>query len=142
MSQMIKLPDERAEQLRTLSKNLGISIAECIGLFINEQIEKGNLEPDVPGFRIIKNDKGYKLKTDIADFRFARQKFLDDAAKAIRAITKPGTDNPLMPSPEGMKLARRGTSIKIIETSSGKQITLAPSVANDVAGMLEREAKS
>lgn len=142
MPNFIKLPSERVEQLRALSRNLDLSIADCIGQFIEEQIEKGNLEADVPGFRILIDGEAARLKTEEIDVRFSSKTFLEDAAKSIRAMVTPSKDNPMMPLPDGFGLSRRGTSLKIKDTVNGAEITLAPSIASDVADMMERAAKS
>lgn len=142
MPNFIKLPSERVEQLRALSKKLELSIADCIGQFIEEQIEKGNLEADVPGFRILIDGKEARLKSGDIDVRFSSKTFLEDAAKSIRAVITPSKNNPMMPLPDGFGLSRRGTSLKIKDTVNGAEITLAPSIAIDVAKMMERAAKS
>ncbi|WP_152541124.1 hypothetical protein [Sulfitobacter noctilucae] len=142
MPELVKLPSQRVEQLRQLSSKLQMPISDCIGQFIAEQIEKGNLDPDVPGVQVSKSAKEVRFKTPDVDLRSSRIQFLEDAAASIRAITRPSKNNPLMPLPENFGVTRRGTSVKIRDTETGSETTLALSVALDVAAQLERASKS
>lgn len=141
MPDYIKLPSERVEQLRTLAKNLDMTIADCIGMFINQQIENGNLVQGVPGFRIYREGKEVHVGTDEWD-KVVSSQSATNIARSIRALISPSKDNPVMPLPEGFGLARRGTSLKLRDTRTGAEKTLAPSIAKDVADLLERAAKS
>lgn len=142
MPKNINLPTERVQQLEALGAKWNMTVADVVGKMIHQQIANDELESDVPGFRIIKDGKTVCLKTDELNLRFSRKEYLADAAKSIRAILKPSKDNPLMPLPDGFSLARRGTSLKLIDTEAGAEKTLAPSIALDLAEMLERAAKS
>lgn len=142
MPEFIKLPNQRVEQLRQLSAKLQIPISDCIGMFISEQIEKGNVDPDVPGVEVTKTATEVRFKTLDFDIRSSRLKFLEDAAASIRAITRPSKTNGFVPLPENFGVARRGTSVKIMDTDTGSETTLALGVALDVASQLERAANS
>lgn len=142
MPRNINLPTERVQQLETLAEKWNLSVADVVGKMIHQQIEAGELERDVPGIRIIKNGEEVKFKTSELDVRFSSKTFLEEAAKSIRAMVTPSKDNPMMPLPDGFGLSRRGTSLKIKDTVNGAEITLAPSIASDVADMMERAAKS
>ncbi len=50
MPTIIQLPDERAEQLRALSKARNMPITDLIGEYIEQQIKAGHLPAGVPGF--------------------------------------------------------------------------------------------
>lgn len=142
MPKNINLPTERVQQLEALGAKWDMTVADVVGKMIHQQIADGELTSDVPGFRITKDGKTVSLITDELNLRFSRKEYLADAAKSIRAILAPSKSNPLMPLPDGFGLARRGTSLKLQDTEAGTEKTLAPSIAIDVAEMLERAAES
>lgn len=136
MPDFIKLPSERVEQLRALSKKLNMPIADCIGMFINEQIAKGNLAADLPGFAVERH--GDQVKIDTGEWLKAMTKSdAEQVAMSIRALLKPSKDNPFLPT-VGLEIFRRGTSLKLKDAATGAERTVAPSIAADFAGMIER----
>ena len=141
MPRNINLPTERVQQLEKLSEKWSMSVADVVGELIHQQIEKGELEPDVPGFRIEVEGKEVRIGTDEWD-KVVSARSASNLAQSIRSILTPSKDNPFMPLPEGFGVARRGTSLKLKDTETGAEKTLAPSIAIDVADMLERAAKS
>lgn len=143
MADFIKLPTERVEQLRLLAKNLNITIADCIAVFIREQIEKGNLPDTVPGITIERN--GDSVMLDTGAFRRDMAAGLAQAyAKQVHgmldAIKTPSRTNPFL-TRAGLDVARRGTSLKLIDRSTGAEKTLAPSVALDFARVLQQASQ-
>lgn len=141
MPKNVNLPVERVQQLEMLAKKWNLSVADVVGELIHQQIEKGELEPDVPGFRIYKDGDEVRIGTDEWDKLVSTQS-ANNIAKSIRALTTPSKNNPILPLPEGFGLVRRGTSLKIADKETGSEKTLAPSVAKDVATMIERAAKA
>jgi hypothetical protein len=143
MSEFIKLPSERVEQLRTLSKNLDMPIADCIAMFVREQIAKGNLPDEVPGITV--KQTGNNIALDLGAFTRVMTKDIATAYAAqvhgmLTAIATPSKANPFMPE-IGLDVARRGTSIKLIDRTSGAEKTLARSVAEDFARVLSQAAE-
>lgn len=143
MADHIKLPAERVEQLRTLAKNLDMTIADCIAMFIREQIEKGNLPDEVPGITVVR--KGEQIALDAGVFTSTMTKdlakhYAAQVRQMVDPIATPSTSNPFLPELK-LDVARRGTSIKLIDTVSGAEKTLAPSVAKDFARVLSHSAK-
>lgn len=141
MPKNINLPTERVQQLEKLAEKWSMSVADVVGELIHQQIEKGELEPDVPGFRIYREGKEVHVGTDEWN-KVVSSQSATNIARSIRALISPSKDNPVMPLPEGFGLARRGTSLKLKDTRTGAEKTLAPSIAKDVADLLERAAKS
>ncbi|MBB2969807.1 hypothetical protein [Mesorhizobium sp. RMAD-H1] len=140
MPDFIKLPSERVEQLRQLSENLNMSIADCIAVFIREQIEKGNLEDRVPGITVER--KGNSVTVDTGAFRTSltadlAKRYAAQVRAMVRPISTPAKGNPFIPE---LDVARRGTSIKLIDRATGAAKTLAPSVAEDFVRVLEQSA--
>ncbi|APX15091.1 hypothetical protein BWR17_03990 [Phaeobacter inhibens] len=141
MPKNINLPTERVQQLERLAEKWKMSVADVVGELIHQQIEKGELERGVPGFRIFKNGKEVHIGTDEWDKQVSAQS-ASNIANSIRSLITPSKENPMLPLPDGFGLARRGTSLKLKDTETGAEKTLAPSIAKDVAEMLERVAKS
>lgn len=142
MADFIKLPSERVEQLRALAKNLDMTIADCIAVFIRQQIAQGNLPDTVPGITIERNGEHVVLNTGT----FTRSMTVDLAtayAAQVRsmldAIKTPSQTNPFLTNAR-LDVARRGTSLKLIDRSTGAEKTLAPSVAEDFARVLQHSA--
>jgi hypothetical protein len=150
----IKLPSERVDQLRTLAKNLDMTIADCIGMFVNEQIEKGNLERAVPGIRIERYGKEIRIGSDEWN-KLLSENSVEKLAAGIRAMLTPSEkettsframvdtakSNPFTPIPDFI-LSRRGTSLKMRDAETGAEKTFAPSIAREFADAMEHAAKA
>lgn len=142
MTDHIKLPAERVEQLRRLAKNLDMTIADCIAMFVREQIEKGNLQDEVPGITITRHGK--QITVDTGAFQsvlpkdFAKN-YAEQVRRMVERIITPDSSNPFIPELK-LDVARRGTSIKLVDKDSGAEKTLAPSVAKDFARVLSYAA--
>jgi hypothetical protein len=142
MPKHVNLPSERVKQLETLAEKWEMSVADVIGRLIHEQIEKGELSPDVPGVTVKRKGNAFSFSTPDFQFKFDREEYLISASQKIRQVISPSPDNPLMPLPKGFGVVRRGTSLKLQDKRSGAETTFAPSVAEDVAAMMERTIKS
>lgn len=142
MTDHIKLPAERVEQLRRLAKNLDMTIADCIAMFVREQIEKGNLQDEVPGITITR--QGKQITLDTGSFRSVLPKdlaksYAEQVRRMVEPIITPSKSNPFLPEVK-LNVTRRGTSIKLVDKDSGAEKTLAPSVAKDFARVLFKAA--
>jgi hypothetical protein len=143
MSDVIKLPPERAEQLRMLAKKLDMTIADCIAMFIREQIAKSVLPDTVPG--IIIERKGESIALDTGSFKRDMTAGLAQAYAAqvrgmLDPIKTPAPGNPFLTSAK-LDVAKRGTGLKLIDRSTGAEKTLAPSVAFDFARVLQQASE-
>ena len=133
MPELLQLPSERMAQLRNLSRNRDITISDLIGEYVNDQITKGNLEADLPGFKIERI--GDSVSIDTGDWtKTIPASTAETLGYAISAILKPGKNNPFMPLP-GIDLVRRGTSIKIVDLDTGKEKTISRGIAADLASL-------
>ncbi|AKI01438.1 hypothetical protein IMCC20628_02742 [Hoeflea sp. IMCC20628] len=142
MANHIKLPAERIQQLSALSKNLNMKIPDCIAMFINEQIAKGNLPDEVPGMKVER--AGDRVKLDLGTFSKTLTRDLAKSyADTIRGITgpilKPSKNNPFL-SDANLGAVRRGMSVKLLDLDTGAEKTVSRSVANDFAANLSKAA--
>lgn len=146
MPDFIKLPSERVEQLRALSKVRNTTIANLIAEYVNHEIEAGNLPDAVPGIAVRR--RGARVHLDFGDFT----KTLDlDLARAfattLRWLATPkktGMAGALTEAAQALSgahlvgLSRHATSVKV--TGEGGTRTLAPSVARDLARVIDKAA--
>jgi hypothetical protein len=51
-SVLIRLPEERRDQLALLARRLDLPMAEAFGWLINQEISRGGLRDETPGFHI------------------------------------------------------------------------------------------
>ena len=147
MPDFIKLPSERVEQLRILSKNREIPIADLIGEFINDQIAKGHLSHDIPGVAVTR--KGDVVTVDMGEFSRAMSPDLAQAyATCLQWMATPrsagmvGASRGAAQMVSGAHLVgigRRGTSIRLTG-ENGAERTFAPSVARDLAKLVAKIA--
>lgn len=147
----IVIADEHAAQIRQLAEKLGITRAEAVGVLLKDAIAAGRIEDGVPGFEIVREGEAVTIE---AVGKFVREMSRDQArqySKAIRAAITPAADNPLMPAVDASRLtrdlleanlavARRGGSVKLRDPATGAEKTLAPSVAADVARLIDKAA--
>lgn len=143
MPELIKLPSERVEQLRILSKNREMPIADLIGEFITEQIAKGHIEPGIPTIAV----KRAKDSIEIDFGTFKRTMPLDVARAYATTLewfaNRNGEFAQIAQNLSGAQVVgikRQGTSVKV-EGENGGERTLAPSIARDLAEIVRNAAQ-
>lgn len=142
MPDLIKLPAERVEQLRLLSKARDLPIADLIAEYVRDQVAAGHIPSGVPG--IVVKRAGKKVRIDYGTFTQT-----DDAqwaqlfALALRYVAS-RRENPVSQLAEvvsgahQMGVSRQGTGVKI-KVDKHERV-LAPSIAVDLADEIERIA--
>lgn len=137
----IVVPDERAEQLRRFSQSLNISMADAIGVLINDAVAAGKIPADVPGFKVFRHGQEVTFEADGAFVKHMNRDAAKDYADRLRAVARsiitPSADNPFMPTPD---ILRRGTGVKLREPATGAEKTVAPSIADDLAALIGNAA--
>jgi len=140
----IQLPSERVEQLRALSRNRDLPIADLIGEFINDQIDKGNIDRAIPTIDVrrvgdhIEIDYGAFKRTFGLELARAYATNLRWFARPKNAALRSAID--VVMGAELVGLSRRGTSVKATGEDGGAR-TLAPSIARELAAVIEDAAK-
>ena len=144
MSDIIQLPSERVEQLRALSRNRNLPIADLIAEFVNDQVAKGHLDRAIPTIDVRRNGDHVEI-----DFGTFKRTFGLELARAyainLRWLARPKSDalKSMIDSMSGTELvglSRRGTSVKATG-EDGSARTLAPSIARELATLIEDAAK-
>lgn len=144
MPDFIQLPSERVEQLRALSRNRDMPIADLIGEFVNDQIDKGHIDRAIPTIDVRR--VGENVEIDYGTFK---RSFAPDLARAyainLRWFARPKNDA-LKATIDGVSgselvgLSRRGTSVKATG-EDGSARALAPSIARELAALIEAAAE-
>lgn len=135
----IGIPTERAEQLDLLAKSLGISVADAVGVLINDAIAAGKIPDVVPGITI---ERTGDLVTMAAQGAFVKSMTRETArqiAFQARNILD-GTVAAFSNGPDGIGILRRGSGVKFRDLDSGGEKTVAKGIARDVARLLDRAA--
>lgn len=145
MAKQIMIPDERAAQLEKFASDHGVKVSEMIGLLVEWAIEAGKVKDEIPGIAIYRDGK--KVDIDLGDWKKSMSLLQADAfttklRQTIRAALTPAPDNLLLPAPDfGAIISRHGPGVKIVDSVTGAQKTLAKSVAGDIARMIDTAAK-
>ncbi|GHA35018.1 hypothetical protein GCM10007989_33670 [Devosia pacifica] len=141
MSKHVVLPDEREAKLKQIAAKHEITVAEAVGLLIEWAVEHEKVEPGIPGIEIRRDTNNV-----VIDFGVFRRTYSLEVAKAfsvaLRWYARPkGTQfSDILDALSGSEivgLSRRGTSVKVAGPN-GAERTLAPSVARELATLIER----
>ncbi|WP_108460232.1 hypothetical protein [Devosia naphthalenivorans] len=147
MPKHIVVPDEREAQLRQIAAKHNVTVAEAVGLLIGWAIEQGKVPASIPTIDVRR--VGNEVQVDFGEFQRVMSLDLAKAfATTLRwfSTTKvkgiPAAVTELAQALSGSHLvgiSRRGTSIKIAG-ENGRERTLAPSIARELAVLIERSA--
>jgi hypothetical protein len=147
MPKHIVVPDEREAQLRQIAAKHNVTVAEAVGLLIGWAIEQGKVPASIPTIDVRR--VGNTVEVDFGEFQRVMPLDLAKAfATTLRwfSTTKakgiPAAVTELAQALSGSHLvgiSRRGTSIKIAG-ENGRERTLAPSIARELAVLIERSA--
>lgn len=145
-SPTIKLPRERVDQLKSLGEVWNLSVADVIAKMVNQQVEAGVISGDVPGVTVERQGDRFRLDmlngwdrtfqkigSELREDRLLRAQELRQLAKSLRDSFDLPKGEPLLPTPKGFDLSRRGRYLKLRDSITGSERTLPPSVAKDIA---------
>ena len=149
MPDFVKLPSERVEQLRILSKARDMSIADLIAEFVRNEIANGRLTHELPGFGVQRI--GAEIEVDLGvDKRTFPLEMAHAYATALRWFAAPKAAGHLqtfrditqnLSGAHLVGIGRKGTSIKLTGDAGGER-TIAPSIARDLADWIDSTASS
>lgn len=139
------IPDERAAQLKQIATDHGVKIPDAIGLLIQWAVESGKIEDKIPSIKIFRDGK--EINVDLGDWKKSFSLF-DAAAFAseLRKLTEPtisAIKADMLTPPKDLltSISRHGPGVKIVDSETGAQKTVAKSIAGDIARMVETAAK-
>jgi len=141
---LIKIPDERATQLKALADREAITVTDLLGRFINREIKVGRLPDETPGFRF--KPIGRKVQIEIDGIKAPAIPHEDarSLADQLERIAIKGGAFLDADAPGSFQVGRVGNGVYLQFVSNGAKArrVLAPSVTLDVARQLRRAAKA
>lgn len=142
MPDMLRLPAERLEQLRRLSRNREETITQSVGWLIAQAIKIGDLADEMPGFTILAHKDVVIFALNEGEGVPSR---LPAAVAAGLADSIDSVANGKLTThlnifgDTGLKVTRVGTGIKL-ELLTGETKVISRDVAKDVARLLRKAA--
>lgn len=149
MAYMLKLPNERGEQLRLIADAENKTVVDLITDFIRQKIAEGVIPADLPNVELKTTEAG--MKVTLPGFSGSLPAVeIPNFTAALRSMAlkmPPGGEDSkqritdLISAFTGVKLKRMGAGVRLVSPTTGKEYSLASSVAADLADQIERETK-
>ena len=149
MVYMMKLSDERGEQLRQIAEAKGLSVADLIADYIRAEIIAGTIPADIPGVNLTSTDDEIKIVTrDGFEVTIPTNEgpILGDVLRGAAAMT----DDPErkkrwiegLAALSGVRVTRTGpNSLKLGSPLTGREYSLPLNVAADLGDQIAKAAK-
>jgi len=137
MGSVIKVPKERAEQLRMLSRRRQMPIADLIGEYVNAQIAAGHLPAELPGFAIERTGDTIIFGAGT----FSADLSVQDAARlgaALRDCADGSIDEVRLC--QGLRVLRNGRGLSLKHRGAAEERTMSRGIARDLGEWLLRVA--
>jgi hypothetical protein len=147
----VALPVPRHAQLKEIADKRGVSIADLIGQFVNQSIQKGEIADITPGLEVnIGGEPGTgtpKVTLPIGEFlsrmapAVARQlaDVLEDPEKG-KLLFSSVIENPNVVGWDKLRVSGKGVALVLSSIKSGESVTMSRSIAKDVARQLRKTA--
>ncbi len=135
----VRLDPRRLEQLKAIAHAEGSSVADVIAQIIRTKIADGVISPTIPGVTVKTVSDGVMI--DLGEGKSATYSSVSarEFATAIRAVAQGASSIVSLDHHYGV--VRQGTGIKIIAPFPGPEVAFPPSLAEDLAGLIEDAAK-
>lgn len=146
----IGLPDEHAERIKSFAQSQNISMADAVGVLLQRAAERGDIPAGLPGYDILRSgdqvtltiEGGYQRTFERAlarAFATALTWFAQSKAKGGLPSAMADLAQTVSGAEQYVGIRRQGNAIKIFDLD-GNERTLAPSVAAELALMIDRAA--
>lgn len=137
-TELIRIPGERADQLRRLAEHKGGSVADLIGQLIAAEVKRLGLGPQIGlGSTVdiaeLENGQVHFSAADLGTFIWSKEATAAVAGAIDNALGRKGGALDL---DAGLEIARVGTSIKIRNIETDEARSFAPSIAKELAALL------
>ena len=148
MPKILKLSDERGEQLRQIAAAEGKTMVAVVEDFIRAKAADGVIPADLPGVSVMK--RGRVIEINTADF--AGQVPLREAktlSETLRAMSRQSAADSIERRQKlaegagalsGIKVERMANGVRLVSPIDGKRYPVVFNVAEDLADQIEREA--
>lgn len=147
MSNHIRLPSERIEQLRQIATAKNTTIPELIAGFVRSEVTAGTIPANIPGIDVAKDAATITIKAQgfeatipanegptLADLLKGCATSNADPERKLRWIEG-------LAALSGIKVKRAGNGVKLVSPVTGKEYPLNLDVAVDLADQIDRRAK-
>jgi hypothetical protein len=138
-SLMLKLPVERALQLKQLAKSRGLSITDLIGEMVRAEFRTRNIIYEIPGYKIYVS--GGKIRFDVADVKTFRLR-PNEAAKIAESLERTAVSGGVITmTVDGadLKISRigGGVSLQVLDRDGSKSRRVTtPGIVQDLVEQL------
>lgn len=147
MPYMLKLADERGEQLKMIADREGKTVADVVTDAIRAKIDAGVIPAALPGVYVAKADENVTIEMQ----GFSGEVSAIEAAKLADSLREAGTS--LSPADverkqrwleglgalSGIKVERMASGVRLVSPITGQKYPLTFGVASDLADQIERE---
>lgn len=146
MSFMLKLPDERGEQLRQIAAAKNTTIPELIAGLVRSEVASGTIPNTIPGIDVAKDAANITIKAHgfeatipanegptLADLLKGSATSNADPERKLRWIEG-------LAALSGIKVKRTGQGVKLVSPFTGEEYSLALNVAADLADQISKPA--
>lgn len=148
MAYMLKLPDERGEQLRLIAAAKGITIPQVIENWIQREIDMGTIAADLPGVDVTSTGPLIKIEADnfAVEVPVAQGPTLADVLRGAADLDPADKERKRrwlegLAAVSGVKVQKMAAGVRLVSPITGKTYPLASSVAADLADQIDRAAE-
>jgi len=134
----IRVPHERMAQIKMIAEKRSMSYAELIAYWIEREIEDGTIPREVPGVTVRREADQIIVEMG-AISRSIRRDVAASFADNIRGVA--GLARETAEALGGLQVRKRGRGIKITDIESGAELATSPSVARDIAALIDKAAE-
>ena len=138
---IVKIPGERVDQLKRIAEKHNLSLADAIGLLINQEIAAGRLSDELTGLevKILRNGKVVLSILGIGDILMDRKSALQFAVSLENAADR--KRGGILDLDAGISVVGIGPAVRLRAVESDASRVLAPSIARDFARQIRRAAE-
>ncbi len=149
MVHILKLQDERGEQLRRIAAAKGVTMIQVIEQAIQREIDAGTIPPDLPGVTVTQTPDAVRITMPDFDGELSALEAArladslreagptltaDDAARKRRWLEG-------LAALSGVKVERMAQGVRLVSPITGKKYPLTFGVAADLADQIDRGTK-
>lgn len=144
---MLKLPDERGEQLRQIAAAKNTTIPDLIADLVRSEIEAGTIPATVPGIDLVRdgdviNIKAHGFEASIpANEGPTLADLLRDSATATADPERKQRWFEGLAALSGVKVKRMGAGVRLVSPLTGNEYPITFGVAADLGDQIEKAAQ-
>lgn len=142
MSNHIRLPSERIEQLRQIAEAKNTTIAEVIAGFVRSEVAKGTISGALPGIIVAAEGPAITIRANGFEASVPKVEGLA-LADLLKASGSADPERKArwaegLAKLSGMKVKRAGNGLKLVSPNTGQEFALNLDVAADLGDQITR----